>query len=325
VEQGSVTTDLTHIRRDDVRGGSIRPARPFGGLRRPRNRSTRPARWWPFAIPALVLLGFFFVLPFVLNVRFAFTDWSGFQTAINWTGLGNFSALNHLGILWPPIEVTLKYAVIATVVQNTFSLSMALLLHETTKTTVFFRALYFVPVLIAPVAAGYIWHAILAPNGPLNAAIGIFSSGFNYNWLGHPTSALISVASIDAWRYSGLVTLVYVAGLNAIPRSLTDAAKVDGANAWRRFWHIRFRLLAPAFTFSVVVTLLGSISAFDIVQSTTLGGPGVSTTTLNIVVFQEYGGGFFGQSAALSLTVAVIVVVIAIPLLAFLRRREVDL
>jgi multiple sugar transport system permease protein/raffinose/stachyose/melibiose transport system permease protein len=325
VEQGSATTDLIQIGNDDLRGGAIRPASHLGRWRRRRPRSTRSARWWPFAIPALVLLGVFFVLPFVLNVRFAFTDWSGFQSAINWTGLDNFSTLNHLGLLWPPVEATLKYAVIATIVQNTFSLGMALLLHETTKTTVFFRALYFVPVLIAPVAAGYIWHAILAPNGPLNAAIGIFSAGFHYDWLGHATSALVAVASIDAWRYSGLVTLVYVAGLNAIPRSLTEAAKIDGANAWRRFWHVRFRLLAPAFTFSVVVTLLGSISAFDVIQATTMGGPGVSTTTLNVVAFQEYGGGFFGLSTALSLTVTILVVLIAIPLLTILRRREVDL
>ncbi len=282
-------------------------------------------RWWPFALPAFVLLGVFFVLPFLLNIRFAFTDWSGFQSAINWTGIDNFRTLNQVGYLWPPVEVTLKYALIATIVQNTFSLSMALLLHETTRMSVFFRALFFIPVLIAPVAAGYIWHAILAPNGPLNGAIGILDSGFHYEWLGHPTSALVAVASIDAWRYSGLVTLVYIAGLNAIPRSLTEAAKIDGAGAWQRFWRVRFRLLAPAFTFSVVVTLLGSISAFDIAQATTAGGPGVATTTLNIVAFQEYGGGFFGLSTALSLTVTILVVAIAIPLLAFLRRREVDL
>jgi multiple sugar transport system permease protein/raffinose/stachyose/melibiose transport system permease protein len=308
-----------------LQGGVSRPADRVS-RRRPRKRRTvATRRWWPFVLPAFVMLGVFFVLPFVLNVRFAFTDWSGFQTGINWTGLENFRTLNQLGILWPPIEVTLKYALIATVVQNTFSLGMALLLQETTKTTVFFRALFFIPVLIAPVAAGYIWDAILSPTGPLNAAIGIFSPGFHYEWLGHATTALIAVASIDAWRYSGLVTLVYIAGLNAIPRSLTEAAKIDGAGPWRRFRHVRFRLLAPAFTFSVVVTLLGSIRAFDVAQATTAGGPGVATTTLNIVAFQQYGGGFFGLSTALSLIVTILVIAIAVPLLAFLRRREVDL
>ena len=320
-----MSTDLTQVGKDDLRGGISRPASHVASMRWRRPSSVTAPRWWPFALPALVLLGVFFVLPFLLNIRFAFTDWSGYQAQINWTGLTNFKTLNQLGILWPPIEVTLKYAVIATVVQNVFSLGMALLLHETTRTTQFFRALFFIPVLIAPVAAGYIWHAILAPAGPLNAAIGVFSSGFNYEWLGHPTSALVAVASIDAWRFSGLVTLVYIAGLNAIPKSLTEAAKIDGASAWRRFWHVRFRLLAPAFTFSVVVTLLGSLSAFDAVLSTTMGGPGVSTTTLNIVSFQQYGSGFFGLATALSLIVTILVVAIAIPLLAFLRRREVNL
>jgi raffinose/stachyose/melibiose transport system permease protein len=317
---------LSRITEERLQGGvARRPASRASWWRRRRAHSGTAPRWWPFTIPAFVLIGAFFVLPFVLNVRFAFTDWSGFQSEINWTGLDNFRTLDQLGILWPPVEVTLKYALIATVVQNVFSLSMALLLQETTKTTVFFRTLFFIPVLIAPVAAGYIWHAILAPNGPLNAAVGIFSPGFRYEWLGHSTSALVAVASIDAWRYSGLVTLVYVAGLNAIPRSLTEAADIDGANAWRRFWHVRFRLLAPAFTFSVVVTLLGSISAFDVAQATTAGGPGVATTTLNIVVFQEYGGGFFGMSTALSLTATILVVAIAIPVLSILRRREVEL
>ena len=316
---------LTEVTTKSLQGGVSRPAGRVSRRRRRKRRTVTARRWWPFVLPAFVMLGVFFVLPFVLNVRFAFTDWSGFQTGINFTGLENFRTLNQLGILWPPIEVTLKYALIATVVQNTFSLGMALLLQETTKTTVFFRALFFIPVLIAPVAAGYIWDAILSPTGPLNAAIGIFSPGFHYEWLGHSTTALIAVASIDAWRYSGLVTLVYIAGLNAIPRSLTEAAKIDGAGPWRRFRHVRFRLLAPAFTFSVVVTLLGSISAFDVAQATTAGGPGVATTTLNIVAFQQYGGGFFGLSTALSLIVTILVIAIAVPLLAFLRRREVDL
>ena len=243
-------SEASRLSDDDLRGGVVR--RPVGRLafgRHHRAGSVTAPRWWPFALPAFVLLGVFFVLPFLLNIRFAFTDWSGFQSAINWTGIDNFRTLNQVGYLWPPVEVTLKYALIATIVQNTFSLSMALLLHETTRMSVFFRALFFIPVLIAPVAAGYIWHAILAPNGPLNGAIGILDSGFHYEWLGHPTSALVAVASIDAWRYSGLVTLVYIAGLNAIPRSLTEAAKIDGAGAWQRFWRVRFRLLAPAFTF----------------------------------------------------------------------------
>ncbi|CAM5601507.1 ABC transporter permease OS=Streptomyces griseorubiginosus OX=67304 GN=AQJ54_41530 PE=3 SV=1 [Streptomyces griseorubiginosus] len=85
-------------------------------------------------------------------------------------------------------------------------------------------------------------------------------------------------------------TLVDIAGLNAIPDSLSEAAVIDGANAWQRFWRIKFRLLAPAFTFSVVVTFIGALGAFDIVQATTQGGPGNATTVLNIAMFSQYAG-----------------------------------
>src|SRR5262249_52977471 len=129
-------SDLGQVGDENLRGGAMsRPADRIAAVRHRRARSVTSPRWWPFAVPAFVLLGVFFVLPFLLNIRFAFTDWSGFQGEINWTGIDNFSTLNQLGLLWPPVEVTLKYAVIATIVQNTFSLGMALLLHETTKTT----------------------------------------------------------------------------------------------------------------------------------------------------------------------------------------------
>ncbi|HUR01837.1 MAG TPA: sugar ABC transporter permease, partial [Nonomuraea sp.] len=221
--------------------------------------------WWPFIVPAFALVAGFFTIPFLLNLRFAFTDWSGYSEAISFNGLENFLSLIDQDILWQAIKVTLLYAVMAMILQNVFSLSMALALQRSNRVNGFFRSFFFLPVLIAPVAAGYIWGAILAPHGPLNDFISLFVDGFDYAWLGHGTSALVSLAFVDAWKWSGLITLVYIAGLNNIPESLTEAAMVDGANAWHRFWHIRFRLLAPAFTFTVVVTMLGAINAFDLV------------------------------------------------------------
>ncbi|MEV6301313.1 sugar ABC transporter permease [Actinoplanes sp. NPDC051861] len=288
-----------------------------------RGRGPRPG-WWPFIIPALALVTAFFTLPFLLNLRFAFTDWSGYSDAIAFNGLDNFRSLIDQDILWQSIKVTLLYALAAMIMQNVFSLGMALALQRSTRTNGFFRSFFFLPVLIAPVAAGYIWGAILAPGGPLNGFLSLFSDGFDYAWLGHPGSALLSLAFIDAWKWSGLITLVYIAGLNNIPESILEAATVDGANPWQRFWRIRFRLLAPAFTFTVVVTMLGAINAYDLVAATTRGGPGTSTTVLNIAMFNQYGSGFFGVASSLSLVVTVLVVALGLPLIAYLRRREVE-
>ncbi|KUN58570.1 ABC transporter permease [Streptomyces griseorubiginosus] len=275
-------------------------------------------------MPAVALTWLFFLIPFVLNIRFAFTQWTGFSDVISWNGLKNFRGLIDQGILWKSIEVTLVYAGIAMVIQNVFSLGMAVLLQRTNRINSFFRSVFFLPVLLSPLAAGYIWSAILSPTGPLNNAIGLVFGNFDYAWLGHPFAALASVAFIDAWKWSGLVTLVYIAGLNAIPDSLSEAAVIDGANAWQRFWRIKFRLLAPAFTFSVVVTFIGALGAFDIVQATTQGGPGNATTVLNIAMFSQYAGGFFGTASSLSLVVTILVIALGVPLIAFLRRREVE-
>jgi raffinose/stachyose/melibiose transport system permease protein len=198
-------------------------------------------------------------------------------------------------------------------------------MQRTNRINSVWRAIFFVPVLISPLAAGYIWAAALTQHGPVNSFVSfITGTDFSFNWLGHTSSALIVVGLIDAWKWSGIVTLVYIAGLNSIPRSLIEASILDGTGPWRRFWSIEFPLLAPAFTFNIVLTLVGSFNALDIVFATTRGGPGDGTSVLNVAVYNQYGQGFFGASSALSFMIALMVIVVAVPLLWWLRKREVQ-
>lgn len=286
-------------------------------------RGPRRGGWIWFLLPSLVLVGFFFVLPFLLNIPFAFSQWSSYSDTIPFVGFDNFALLWNGGALGGAIKVTLAYAIVAMVVQNVVALSLALTLRETTRTNTFFRSLYFLPVLISPLAAGYIWRGIVDPAGPLNAAIGTVVSGFDFAWLGHPVGALVTVAFVDGWKWSGIATLVYIAGLNSIPASIEEAALVDGANAWTRFRRITLPLLAPAFTFNITTTLVGAMSAYDVIAAATRGGPGTSTTTLNVALQQQFSYGYFGTAATLSLTVTLLVVAVAVPLVWWLRRREI--
>ena len=307
----------------------IRPpedaVRPEASRRPGRTESARSRvrrTWLWFALPSFVLVVCFFLLPFLLNVPFAFSSWSGYSDVIRFTGIDNWTTLWRAGTLQNAILVTTVYAVIAMVVQNVVALTLATALRGTTRTNSFYRSLFFLPVLISPLAAGYIWRAIVAPEGVLNGFIGVFVPGFDFAWLGDPTWALVTVAFVDAWKWSGIATLVYIAGLNSIPASLLEAAEIDGAGPVQRFWRITFPLLAPAFTFNVVTTLIGALSAYDIIASTTSGGPGVATQTLNVAMQQQFGQSYFGTASALSLTVTVLVIVIAVPLVAWLRKRE---
>jgi raffinose/stachyose/melibiose transport system permease protein len=279
-----------------------------------------------FVVPSLALIVVFFILPFVFNVGFAFSDWTSYSDVISFNGLDNFRLIQDLGILGHAIKVTVVYAIVVLVFQTAVSLGLAVLLQEPSRQSTLFRTLFFLPVLISPLAAGYIWSAMLRPSGPLNSAISLFVPGhFEYAWLGHATSALICTAAIEAWKWSGLATLVYIAGLNSVPRSILEAAMIDGATGWTRFWQIKAPLLIPAFTFNLVIGFVGTLSAFDIIMATTSGGPGNATSVLNVALYQQYGLGFFGNASALSLVVTALVVATAVPLVTFMRRREVTL
>jgi raffinose/stachyose/melibiose transport system permease protein len=286
-------------------------------------RGRRPVRWIWFLLPALVLVLVFFIVPFVLNIPFAFTQWTAYSPEITFNGFDNFIYLWNNGTLGNAVVVTLVYAVVAMTVQNGIAMTLALALRKTSRINSVYRSIFFLPVLISPLAAGFIWRGIVDPQGPLNAAISVVVPGFDYAWLGHPVSALLTVAFIDGWKWSGIATLVYIAGLNSIPDELMEAASLDGAGPWKRFWRISFPLLAPAFTFNIATTLIGALSAYDVIASTTSGGPGNSTTTINVALQQQFGSSFYGTASSLGLTVTVLVIVIAVPLVSWLRKREV--
>ncbi len=119
--------------------------------------------------------------------------------------------------------------------------------------------------------------------------------------------------------------LVYIAGLKAIPHEVIEAARIDGAGRWDMIRRVKMPLLAPAFTFNIALTLIGALSIFDIVIATTRGGPGRSTEVLNMVVFTVFGTGRFSYATAVSLVLFAVILLIAFPLIWFLRRREVTL
>lgn len=317
--RSAVDRRVSPLQRSDseiVASGTVAPAN------RPRRRRLSARALW-FSLPAIVLVGVFFVIPLVINLPLAFSNWTSYSSTITLDGWANFEALLQQGYLFSAIQVTLIYSVIAMVVQNVVSLALAVALQDSSRTNNFFRAVFFVPVLISPLAAGYIWRGILDPEGPLNVVIGLIIPGFNWGWLGETSTALASVAFVDAWKWIGLTTLVYIAGLNGVPRELREAAVIDGATRWQAFWRVVFPMLAPAFTFNIVITLIGAFNAYDVIAATTGGGPGNSTQSINILLKAQYGLGNFGNAAALGLTITAMVVIVAIPLVWWLRRREV--
>ncbi|MCG5219287.1 carbohydrate ABC transporter permease [Streptosporangium sp. KLBMP 9127] len=303
--------------------------RPSTERRAPARRRTpvkigqnRTHPMW-FLAPAFAILFVFFFLPTLFNFIYAFTDWSSFKSDIRPVGFDNFSYLLSDGTLFSALRITVVYAALVALFQNLFGFGLAVLLEKDTWLNRVARLFFLIPVLMSALAVGYIFQALLKPDGSLNDLLSALTGQqVNIAWLGSTTWTLVLAAIIHAWKWMGLSMLIYLAGLKTVPEDVTEAAKMDGASSWQAFWSIRFPLLAPAITFNVATALLGSMNGFDIVQALTGGGPARSTEILNIFIYRTFGQGLFAQATTMSLVLFLMVALLAFPVIRILRKRE---
>ena len=294
------------------------PAEP-----RRRRRASGSTHPWAFVVPAFVALAVFFLTPTLYNFVYAFTDWSSFKSSIRPTGWSNFAQLVSSGDLRRALVITLLYAGGVAVAQNLFGLGLALLLERDTVVNKVVRVVFFIPVVMSALAVGYVFQALLKPDGGVNQLLGLLTGGpVSIAWLGSTHWTLLVVIIIHAWKWMGMSMLVYLAGLKTIDHQVLEAARIDGASRWQTLTRIRIPLIAPAITFNVATALLGSMNSFDIVQATTGGGPGGSTELLNLYIFRTFGQGLYAQATTMSLVLFLAVVLLAFPVIGMLRRRE---
>jgi ABC-type sugar transport system permease subunit len=292
--------------------------RPFGLL------SARDVAIF-LALPATVY-GVLFLLPNVFSLFMAFTNWSTHLTSIEFVGLRNFGDLWADGSLSRAISATFRYAIVVTVVQNGGAFLLALALERATRFNIAARTILFLPVLISGLAAGYIFKGVFDPAGVLNQGLAVVTGQpVRAVWLGSLDFTLYVVALVHAWKFMGLAALIYIAGLISIPKDLLDAAKIDGANEWQVIRRIKIPLIAPALTFNLSLTIIGTLSAFDLILAMTRGGPGFSTEVLNLVIQRLFQTGSFGYATAASVVLVALVLIVAVPTILILRRREVEL
>lgn len=298
------------------------PLRRATASQRRGDAATRTHPLW-FMAPAFAILLVFFFLPTLYNFIYAFTDWSSFKSGIRSVGLANFRDLASSGTLLHALRTTVVYALLVAFFQNLFGFLLAVLLERDTRLNRTLRVFFLIPVLMSALAVGYVFQALLKPEGSLNQALGaVFRHDVTYAWLGDPTWTIVVVSIVHAWKWMGLSMLIYLAGLKTVPEDIVEAARIDGASRWRMFWSVRFPLLAPAVTFNVATALLGSMNGFDIVQATTAGGPAQTTEILNIFIYRTFGQGLFAQATTMGLVLFLVVALMAFPVITILRKRE---
>ena len=276
--------------------------------------------------PASLLVVGLYLLPFFINAALSLFSWTAFRSDLEWIGLENYLRLDQNGLLWPTIFRTLQFTVICAGAMVVGSLLLALGLERNTRSNRLLRTVFLVPLVLSPLAAGFVFRALLGLKGTVNTVLStVTGSDIQIPWLGSGTLTLAVVGLATAWRWFPMILIVFLAGLISIPTDAIDAAKIDGAGPIALIRYVKLPLLAPATTFAVVVSLIISLNVFETIVVLTDGGPGRTTEVLNFLIIQEFGEGRFASAAALSTVLYGAIFLMIIGLVARLRRSEVTL
>jgi multiple sugar transport system permease protein len=261
---------------------------------------------WGFLGPAAVHLALFSLGPVLLLLYLAFHHWSPLTTFRPFVGLANFSGLARDPLVWRSLLLTLLYALHVPVAMA-IALGLALVVKRRSIGSLVARTVLLIPYASSVVAVALVWQWIYRPEfGVLNYVARLFGLA-PLDWLGNPKTALLSVMIVSIWIQVGYQVVVFLAGLRGIPREYLDAARVEGASAWQRFWRVTFPLLKPVTLFVLVTGLVTALQVFTLVFVLTRGGPSQAT---DVIVYHIYRMAWalrqFGGASALSLVLTAV-------------------
>ncbi|WP_445989803.1 carbohydrate ABC transporter permease [Chromobacterium haemolyticum] len=275
-----------------------------------------------FLAPALLLMLAFSFWPVGFGSFIAFTQYNLIDSP-RWVGLDNFRELFADDLFLASLKNSAIYLLVVPVIQIVAML-LAVLVNNQLPTIKWFRAAYYLPVVTSVSVIGIIWNFMYTEDGVLNAALHwLRVVNEPVGWLNDDRIALFAVMFITVWRGLGWYMVLYLAGLQAVPADIYEAAQLDGANAWQRFWRITVPLLAPTILLCSMMSVLAAVKAFEEVQIMTKGGPMQSTYT---ALFYAYEFGIkslnFGRALAASLVMSVFCVALAWLNFRYLQPRE---
>ena len=281
---------------------------------------------WGFVTPALLLIGVFFAIPVLAAFLLSFTDFDlysiGELGATRFVGLKNYRDLLGNPLFWTALRNTLYFVAVGGPLSAAVSLAAAVAVNsKLVRWRALFRSAFFAPWVTTLVAVAIVWRYLYHPQyGLFNAALGHLGLG-PVDWLGDPRWAMPSIILLSVWKNFGYNMLVFLAGLQAIPEELYEAAALDGAGAWHRFRHVTLPMLGPTFVFVGVVTMIASFQIFSEPYVMTQGGPLKATETLVLFMYEE-GFRWWRLGSAAAIAVVLFLITLAGTLIQLRMRRE---
>lgn len=295
----------------------------WSGEKRRFAMSAQARAAWLFMAPSLLLLVAFVVVPIGQAVWMSLHDWELADLDPKWIGIENFLDLAQDERFWGSLRNTALYALGVVPGQILLALLFAVLLNSRLRGRNLYRGFYFLPVLVSFAIEAIIWRFLLDPD---IGFIGYYSERLGLprvEWLRNPETAMIAVIGISIWRWFGFNLVILLAGLQGISESYYEAAEVDGANGWQKFWSITVPLLRPALLFALVNAVIAALQAFDQIYVLTRGGPLYSTETAVAYIYRQAFVNFdLGYASAAALILFALIFVVTLAQLKILRYEE---
>lgn len=274
-------------------------------------------------LPGMIIFTVGLIIPLFLSFRYSLTDWDGMTAKKTFVGLQNYIKLfkdkEFLESWW----FTIKFTIGNTIIQNVLALLFAVALDSGIRFQKLYRTAFFVPCLISAIVVGFVWLKMFS--NVLPAINDLLGTGFNFLLFGKAETVLGGLLIANNWQWVGYWMLIYLAGLQSVPAELYEAAKVDGANAIHSFFNVTIPMLAPAITICVVGITTGSLKVYDLLVASTKGGPGRASTS---VIYKTYttaiNGRQYGYGSAMTVTLVIALLLVALIQVKGLRKKEVQ-
>ncbi|MDD5246307.1 MAG: sugar ABC transporter permease [Candidatus Omnitrophica bacterium] len=272
---------------------------------------------YTFVLPAVLIFGIFYIIPFIWVFQLGLFEWDGIMPTKIFVGLENFKEIFSADPSWWQSMRNAGYiTLIALTFQNALAFLLAWACDREIKLKNFYRAIFFIPPILSEIVVGMAWRFIINDVDGANiinrGLIGIGLPQLAHNWLSDPKSALTTVALVHSWKGFGWGFLIFLAGLQTIPRELYEAARVDGANAWQTFRKITIPLMIPVIVLVAILTILGSMQAFALIIGL-VGGEFAGHTSVPVlrILASMRGSSRFGYACAQGITFGLILVIIS--------------
>ena len=279
-----------------------------------------------FTLPAVVMVILAMYIPFVMSGYYSLTEWNGISRNPVFIGLTNFKTIFSSGSpeFIRALIFTFKYSALFILFSNVLALALAVALTQRFRMANFLRGVFFVPYIMSMTIVGFIWKFIFTQG--FEKLYEITGWGFwNYSWLGDGSLAFYSLVLVGVWQSLGFYIVLYIAGLQAIPTDILEAASIDGASSGKRFFSVVLPMLGPSITTCIFMSLTNSLKVFDIILALTKGGPGGATYSATLDIYREaFQNNNYGLGSAKAIVFFVIVLVLTQVVLRFFESREVE-